>query len=76
MSDDKKIFCCVDKVNMYEMCGRCYNAYFSDPEFEAAMHDAYWAEADNKMHTEVKCECGGESTGDNLHSHWCPKWQR
>lgn len=72
--DDKKAFCCADKFNMYEMCVRCYNAYFSDPDFEAAMHEAYWAEQDNHVIGELKCECGGESVANNTHSSWCPKF--
>ncbi|NBU33846.1 hypothetical protein EBZ38_03375 [bacterium] len=74
MSDRK--FCCAGKYNMYEMCSYCYNAYFSDPDFEAAMHEAYWAEHDNKYkREELKCECGGESVSDNTHSSWCPKFR-
>lgn len=72
--DDKKIFCCADKFNMYEMCRDCYNAYFSDPDFEAAMHEAYWNEKDNTMHGGIKCECGGSIVGNNTHSDWCPKF--
>jgi hypothetical protein len=73
MTDIKNKFCCSDKYNLYEMCLSCYNAYFTDPEFEAAMHDSYWNEQDIKYIGGAKCECGGESTGENLHSHWCPK---
>ncbi len=71
---DKKIFCCADKMNMYEMCINCYNAYFSDPDFEAAMHAAYWAEQDNHTNYELRCECGGSKIADNTHSAWCPKF--
>ena len=71
----KKEFCCLGKMNMYEMCMDCYNAYFSDPDFEAAMHEAYWNEKDIYANTENKCECGSEASGGTTHSHWCPKWQ-
>lgn len=57
---------------MYEMCMDCYNAYFSDPDFEAAMHEAYWNERDNTAQISNKCECGGGSISDNTHSDWCP----
>lgn len=67
-----KKFCCLDKMNFYEMCSYCYNAYFSDPNFEAAMHDAYWDEEDNKMHSTKVCECGGGKIANNTHSAWCP----
>lgn len=69
-----KQFCCLDKTNFYEMCSHCYNAYFSDPEFEAALHDAYWTEQDNKAQVVKACECGGSSVADNTHSAWCPKF--
>lgn len=72
--DDKKVFCCADKVNMYEMCVKCYNAYFSDPDFEAAMHEAYWADIDNQSRYELRCECGGSKVADNTHSAWCPRF--
>jgi hypothetical protein len=74
MSDDKKVFCCADKYNLYEMCSHCYNSYFSDPEFEAAMHDAYWDDYGTKPSPELKCECGGGAIANNTHSSWCPKF--
>lgn len=61
-------------MNFYEMCSHCYNAYFTDPEFEAALHEAYWTEEDNKVTVKVECECGGSSVSDNTHSSWCPKF--
>ncbi|NDG29301.1 hypothetical protein EB118_04260 [bacterium] len=59
---------------MYEMCESCYNAYFSDPDFEAAMHEAYWNEQDNRVSNQLKCECGGGAVANNTHSAWCPKF--
>lgn len=70
----KKEFCCAGKVSMYEMCGRCYKAYFEDPDFEAAMHEAYWEERDARYTPPKVCECGSEASGGTTHSHWCPKW--
>ena len=72
---DEKKFCCTDKMNMYEMCVTCYNAFFSDPDFQIEMYEHIESEPRVSSPATV-CECGGESTGDNLHSHWCPKWQK
>lgn len=70
MSDKK--FCCSDKMNMYEMCAYCYNAFFTDPDFQIEMYDDYGFEPMNT--TELKCECGGSKVADNTHSAWCPKF--
>lgn len=70
-----KKFCCLDKMNFYEMCSHCYNAYFTDPDFESALHEGYWVEQDNKMTKRKGCECGGNAVADNTHSPWCPKYE-
>lgn len=72
MSDSKK-FCCADKANMYEMCSYCYNAFFTDPEFEAAMYEDYWSEPRVSSSSSLVCECGSEAAGGTTHSDWCPK---
>lgn len=69
-----KKFCCLDKTNFYEMCVACYNAYFTDPNFEAQMHDDYWSETQTAP-SNGPCECGGSAVADNTHSAWCPKFQ-
>lgn len=66
-----KKFCCVTKTNFYEMCIDCYNAYFSDPDFEMAMYEAW--ENEPKVSSSTVCECGSEAAGGTTHSHWCPK---
>ncbi len=75
MSDKK--FCCADKFNMYEMCNNCYNAFFTDPEFQVQFYENYENEprVTSSMSFEV-CECGSEASGGTTHSDWCPKFTR
>lgn len=78
MSDKK--FCCANKMNLYEFCANCYDAYFTDPNF-VLPGDAYDEYLDGIAPTQInysdfaKCECGSEASGGTTHSHWCPKWQ-
>lgn len=66
-----KQFCCLDKLNFYEMCSYCYNAYFTDPDFEVQMYEDYKSEP-KVSSANAKCECGGSSVSDVTHSVWCP----
>lgn len=74
MTDTKNKYCCLDKTNFYEMCMNCYNAYFTDPDFEAAMFEYFenWHN-EPKVSSATICECGSEAAGGTTHSHWCPK---
>ena len=66
-----KKFCCTDKMNMYEMCTYCYNAFFTDPDFEFEMFEDYKTEPQVSSSI-LKCECGGGAIANNTHSAWCP----
>lgn len=71
-----KKFCCTNKMNLYEFCASCYDAYFSDPNFKVAWdeYDEYLlAPQINYSSLEAVCECGSEASGGTTHSHWCPK---
>lgn len=69
---DKKPYCCVNKMNMHELCAYCYNAFFSDEDFQIQMFDDYGLEPLSKQ--ELRCECGGSAVANNTHSAWCPKF--
>lgn len=58
-------------MNFYEMCSYCYNAYFSDPDFEMQMHEDYQREPQVSSPAKA-CECGGSKISDATHSAWCP----
>jgi hypothetical protein len=75
MTDSKNKFCCVDKVNLYELCTNCYNAFFNDPSFTDAMREVWetWETEPRVSSSSSICECGSESAGGTTHSHWCPK---
>lgn len=61
---------------MYEMCSYCYNAFFTDPDFEQELYDTYWEEQNVSSSTSVKiCECGGNVVANNTHSSWCPLFE-
>jgi hypothetical protein len=68
--------CCINKVNLYEMCLDCYNLYFADPNafMLQDLYDVYLEEkANSSPYKQLTCECGSESYGGTTHSHWCPK---
>lgn len=73
---DNKTFCCLDKLELHSMCTRCYEAFFSDPDFQIQMFDDYGLEpmVSSSSSMEV-CECGGGAVAANTHSAWCPKWR-
>lgn len=61
---------------MYEMCRTCYDAFFSDPEFQIEMYEDYGFEPMiSSSSSTAACECGSEAAGGTTHSHWCPKFQ-
>lgn len=75
MSDDR--YCCVNKIEMNQLCTKCYNAFFSDPEFQIQMFDDYGLEPINPSSmSSAVCECGGGAIADNTHSPWCPKFRK
>lgn len=75
MTDSKDKFCCSDKMNMYELCAKCYQAFFSDPDFlpDWLAKDEYLDGVSPKF---AICECGSEASGGTTHSHWCPKGEK
>jgi len=74
---DRKEFCCLDKLAMYEMCEKCYDAFFSDPDFQIQMFEDYGLEpmVSSSSSMEV-CECGGGAVASNTHSAWCPRYRK
>jgi hypothetical protein len=72
----KKEFCCINKLELHTLCALCYEAFFSDPDFQIQMFDDYGLEpmVSSSSSMEV-CECGGGSVAANTHSAWCPKWR-
>jgi len=69
-------YCCLNTLDMSKMCKRCYEAFFSDPEYQIQMVDGYGLEPMVSSSSMAACECGSEASGGTTHSHWCPKYRK
>jgi len=70
-------YCCLNTLDMSKMCKRCYEAFFSDPEYQIQMFEGYGLEPMVSASSSMEvCECGGGAVAANTHSDWCPKFRK